>query len=463
MNCPRIIIAGSNSGAGKTTIAMGLMLALKRMGLKVQPFKAGPDYIDPSYHTQMAGSTSANLDSWLIPEKILLELFQRRAEKADISVIEGVMGLYDGFQDGETGSTSHIAKILKCPVILIINAGSLSRSAGAIALGYKNFDGKVNIAGVILNNIGSQNHYKNAKNSVEKNTDIPVLGFLPKDKNLKLPERHLGLIPSEENKLAENFKKTLLNYAKKYVDLNKIIRISKTAGKLKSPANSIFAQNKTRKDYGKIKLGIAKDCAFNFYYDDNLYMLKSLGAKLYEFSPLESARLPEDLDGLYIGGGFPELFAERLSNNLKLKMEILKFAELGMPVYAECGGLMYLAEELFDFNGKGHKMTGVFDFSVKMGNKLQALGYAELNVMRDNLLSKKGEKIKCHFFHWSYVDDIPGNNSFVYRTEKNGRTIYDGIAEKNVFASYAHLHFGSDVNVAENLICACGEYKKTKQ
>ncbi|HDN85348.1 MAG TPA: cobyrinate a,c-diamide synthase [Candidatus Aerophobetes bacterium] len=457
MNYPRIILAGTNSAVGKTTLTLGIILALRKRGLKVQPFKAGPDYIDPTYHTQISGRFCRNLDSWLLSREVILELFERQAKIADISVIEGVMGLYDGLGDVEEGSTAHLAKLLACPVILVVDVYSMSRSAGAQVLGYREFDKRVNIAGVILNNVGSVTHYQNTKSVIEVKTKTPVLGFLPKDSTLRLPERHLGLIPTQEKKLVSAFCEKLLNLVEKNIDMDRIIRISRQTQGFPSGRKIIFSPKPVQ---NKITVAVARDEAFDFYYQDNLDILEYFGAKLVEFSPLRSKRLPRDIDGIYIGGGFPELFAPQLAGNTQLKNELYQRVKNGLPVYAECGGLMYLMEKLVDFHGEDFSMVGVFKGSVSMAKKLQFLGYVEVETLKNNILSKKGDRNKAHIFHWSYLKDIPDNVCFAYKIRNNKGVFYDGLIKENVLASYAHLHFASNVDFAKNFIRSCREYKK---
>lgn len=459
MNLPRIIIAGTHSGVGKTTLSLGIMSALHKKGLKVQPFKTGPDYIDPSYHAQAAWRMSRNLDSWLLSKDTILELFVKQAASADISVIEGVMGLYDGLADTEEGSTAQLSKILKCPVILILDARSLSRSAAAICLGYKEFDRQVGIKGIIVNNIGSNNHYRYIKSAIEKITRIPVIGYLPRSKDLKLPERHLGLVPAQEKKLRAAFYRKLSNLISRNIDLDKIISISRKTPPLVRrdwKEKAIFSPKPVK---NHVAIAVAFDEAFNFYYRDNLDILESFGARLVKFSPLRDDRLPEGVSGVYIGGGFPELFGARLSANKKLKRQIRQQAEEGLPIYAECGGLMYLMEKIGDFNKNELPMVGIFKGSVNMGKRLQALGYVKIETIKDNILSKKGAKIRAHVFHWSYLDNLADKTTFAYKIEKNkDRIFYDGLIQGNVLASYAHLHFASDIKFARNFVDSCRQY-----
>ena len=460
MNCPRIIFAATQSGSGKTTITLGVLLALRKMGLRVQPFKAGPDYLDPMQHSAVCARISRNLDSWLMPPGVILELFTRNAKGADISVIEGVMGLYDGFRDTEYGSTAHLAKILGAPVILVLNAASFSRSAAAIVLGCKEFDKKVNLSGVILNNIGSPNHYHFTKSAIEKKTKIPVLGFLLRDAGIKLPERHLGLVPAQEKRPNEGLYDKLRALVEKNIDLRRILRISRKSLGL--------MQDKTAyapRGCGKVRvnIAIAKDKAFNFYYQDNLDILEVLGARLVEFSPLKDKSLPPGIDAMYIGGGYPELFSAQLSANRRMREAVSGYAKKGLPIYAECGGLMYLVKRIVDFQGKGFPMAGVFNCAAVMANKLQALGDIEIEVRKDNILSRKGDKIRAHTFHWSYLKNLSKDTRFAYKVTKGKDRVYeDGLIKENVLASYAHLHFASHINFAKNFIKSCLTYKDKK-
>lgn len=463
MQFPRVILAGTNSGVGKTTLSLGIIAALRKRGLTVQPFKTGPDYIDPGYHTGAAGRISRNLDSWLLSRNANLELFKKQALGADISVIEGVMGLYDGLADTEEGSTAQLAKMLKCPVILIIDARSLSRSAAAICLGYKEFDRQVLIKGIILNNIGSSSHYSNVRSAIEKKTGIPVIGYLTKSPDLKLPERHLGLVPAPEKKIGASFYRKLSNLVEQHIDLDKIISISRSAQPLvknEKKESAIFSK-KPVKD--PVTIAVAFDEAFNFYYQDNLDMLESSGARLAMFSPLHDNRLPEGTQGIYIGGGFPELFAKKLSLNTKLKGEIRREVKNGLPIYAECGGLMYLVNRIIDFDKKKWPMVGIFKASVNMGRRLHGLGYVNIEAVKDNILSKKGAKVRGHVFHWSYLDNLPKEAAFAYKIKKNtGKAFCDGLIQGNVLASYAHLHFGSAQRLANNFTHSCSVYAKKK-
>lgn len=456
MAFPRIIIAGTNSGAGKTTFTLGLLKALHDKGIAVQPFKTGPDYIDPMHHFEACGVQSYNLDSFMLARDAALELFTRHAIDAQISVIEGVMGLYDGIADMETGSTAHLSKIIKAPVILVINARSMSTSSAAIALGFREFDRDVNIAGALLNNTGSQRHYENVKSAIEKKTGIPVLGHLPKNADLTLPERHLGLIPAPEMGINSDYYERLGGLIAQNVDIERILKIAKSAGDVPKFNESIFNSNDIKIP---VRIAVAVDKAFNFYYQDNLEILKHLGAELIAFSPMDDSALTERIDGIYIGGGFPEVFAQKLSANARLKNEILKLAESGMPVYAECGGLMYLMERLIDCSGEAHDMVGIFKGAVSMTGRLQTFGYVNVKATKENILFRKGETARAHIFHYSKLNTPEIYDMSFRLTKNNGSEFYDGLTRKRVLAGYTHIHFAANLELARNFIKNCRDYR----
>lgn len=448
---PRIVIAGTDSGCGKTSVSIGLMSALANKGYRVQGFKVGPDYIDPSHHSYVTGLTSRNLDSWMIPTDRLIELFFHGAKDADISIIEGVMGMFDGYgATDEHGSTAHIAKLLNAPVILVINAKSMARSSAAMVHGYKTFDNNVKITGVIANRIASENHFDYVKTSIAKYTDTPVLGYLKNDPSISIEERHLGLIPSSEGKIAKDIYYKLMQNVFDHIDIEHIVELANEAEELPNYEQSIFVKNSQKKD---IKIGVAKDKAFNFYYEDNLDILRHYGAEITFFSPLTDKELPNGLDFIYIGGGFPEIFAEELADNISMRKSIKTFAETSMPIYAECGGLMYLCQSIQNFNGKIYPMVGILPARSRMMSKRMSLGYITINVLQDNLLSKIGETHRGHEFHWSDIE-VLGDVKYAYETVKrHGRDRkYDGFMVGNTLASYAHLHFASNLSLVESLI-----------
>ena len=445
-----IIIAGTNSGVGKTTITIGLIALLKKRGLKVQPFKAGPDFIDTGYHTMIAGRPSRNLDAWMMSEDYVKESFYKNSSDADFAVIEGVMGLFDGLDGkGLEGSTAQIAKILNIPVILIVDAKAMAGSAGALVYGFENYNKDVNIAGVIFNNVGSENHYRILKEAVEHRCKTEVLGYLPREKNIEMPSRHLGLVTTEDNPLSEKFIDKLASIMETSINLDKILDISSLNSKLS--IFNIFSK-KEEDNKKKITLAVAYDKAFSFYYQDNLDILTEYGAELKFFSPLNDKNLPLDIDGIYIGGGYPEIYSKELEANASLRGQIKKLAEDGMFIYAECGGLMYLTEGIIDLDGRMHEMVGIFAATARMLSKRKSLGYVSIEAEGDTILAQRGSKIKGHEFHYSEID-MPDTIKRAYKVTKasNGHEWVEGYCYKNVLASYVHIHFGSNIEWAKNL------------
>ncbi len=437
-----LLIAGTGSGVGKTTVAMGLMAALGK-NYKVQPFKVGPDFIDPGHHTRICGRPSRNLDSFIMGETGVLETFARASQGADICIIEGVMGLYDGIDDTEIASTAHVAKILKVPVILVINAHGASRSIAAIVKGFSEFD-RVNIAGIILNNAGSDRHVKLIKDSLQSaGINIPVIGALPKNPELSIPSRHLGLHMAGEDNL--NIE-ALSDFIEKHIDIESV----------KTIANNFTApdveMNEPLERF-EVKIGIAYDSAFCFYYEDSFDELKVSGAELIFFSPMTD-RLPH-VDGIYLGGGYPELFAKELSAS-PTRDEIKKAAEDGMPIYGECGALLYLNESLK--TDRTFKMAGILPASSRMTDKLQALGYTEAETMIDSPIARKGKITRGHEFHYS-VTECDRDATLVYKLRR-GKGIVDGkdgLMEHNTMASYMHTHPAS--NSFDEFLRQCRKYK----
>ena len=457
---PRIIIAGTHSGVGKTTLTIGLISALKKRGLAVQPYKIGPDYIDSAFHSKIAGRVCRNLDSFMLSQDVLLELFEHQAQTADLSVIEGVMGLYDGsVVNPEVGSTAHTAKILRSPVILVIDCGKMSGSAGAAALGYKKFDLKVRIAGCILNKIASQSHYKIAKQSVEQKSGIEVLGYFPKNALISMPERHLGLTPVQEVNSRKIYKK-IAEIIEQYIDIDRLITIAKTADALPDFRKTIYPRPPGKKE---VNIAVARDKCFHFYYADNLDILEHYGARLKYFSPLKSKFLPKGVSGVYIGGGFPEKFAGELAGNENLRADIKLKSKQGLPIYAECGGLMYLMRGLQPADKKSFPMAGIFPGKTKMGKGLRMFGYYDVTCISSNILCGKNERTKGHVFHWSYLIQMPKTISCAFQLQKRGRKLQDGYMKNNTLASYLHIHFGTNISFARRFIEQCRNYKKGRE
>ncbi|MBC1543663.1 cobyrinate a,c-diamide synthase [Listeria cossartiae] len=434
----KILIAAASSGAGKTTVTLGIMHALKKRGLGVQPFKVGPDYIDTNYHQAITGVASINLDSFLIDDDALLAaLFEKHGESADISVIEGVMGLFDGLGiDRDNASTSFIAKCTKTPVILVVDGKAISTSAAAIVDGFNRFDPELKIAGVIINRVASENHFSLIKGAIERYTDVPVLGYLPKNVAVALPERHLGLVPQEEMTELEAKWELLGDLIAEHVDLDQLLEISKSGEDLVGESQDI-----TLPDFSGLRVAYALDAAFHFYYQDNLELIRSTGAMLIPFSPLEDKEVPK-ADFIYIGGGFPEVFADRLAKNSTMRKSILAAHEKGIPIYAECGGLMYLGSAL-EMNDAQYEMVGVFSGISKMTTRLRKFGYCTAEPLEDTLIGKKGTAIRGHEFHHS-VFETTETPCLQLSKKRDGEIVkawQGGYQKGNTFASYLHIHF----------------------
>ncbi len=461
MQIPRVVIAGTHSGAGKTSVTAGVLRALRRRGLVVQPFKVGPDFIDPSIHTAAAGPAgsppriSRNLDTWLLPHATVVELFARAAEGASAAVIEGVMGLYDGV-DGrsDAGSTAEVAKLLRAPVVLVVDVAGSVRSAAATASGFVRFDPDVTIAGVIANRAGGERHVRWLREALEP-AGIPLLGALPWDDRLHLPQRHLGLVPAAERSYQETVE-SLSDAVDAHVDLEGLLRVARLAPPLLVPGPLVFPPMPVAQG---VAVGVARDEAFSFYYQDGLEILESRGARLVPFSPIHDRHLPA-VHGLYLGGGFPEVYAQALAENTRMRAQVKDAAEAGMPVYAECGGMMYLAETLVDAGGAEHSMAGVIPARTRMQSQLSALGYVRVTATADTLLLRTGETVSGHEYHHSTVA-LTGSAEFGL-TSDGGRGMgdgRDGICTPTLLASYTHLHFATHPVMAERFVDACKRFK----
>jgi len=455
---PRILIAGTHSGAGKTTIATALMSALSESGLKVQPFKVGPDYIDPGFHQVATGRTSRNLDTLFLGRDGVREVFQRAAANADISVIEGVMGLYDGVGSGDEGSSARVAELLQCPVLLVVDARSMAASAAAVVWGFARLPGGVPLAGVILNRIAGPRHLEVLKTAIEGKTGVPVVGGIPRNLDLQMPERHLGLVPSAETGAVQELVQSLARRVAPYLEMEKIIRL---AGGLRHTMveTKIFAVQPGE----PVRLGIVRDRAFNFYYRDGLDLLEALGAELVYCSALDDPALPEDLDGLYIGGGFPEMFLEQLGGNKSFAADVQFHVQRGLPLFAECGGLMYLCDSIVDFNGREWAGAGILPVRCRMEQKRVALGYVTATALRDNILVPAGASLRGHEFHYSRIEGA--GLTPAYRLCKPGGADghLDGHAAGNLLATYLHIHFAGSPGAARGFLASCAAYRRRRR
>jgi cobyrinic acid a,c-diamide synthase len=456
---PRLTIAGTHSGVGKTSIATALMAALTRRGLRVQPFKIGPDFIDPGFHRLASGRASRNLDGWMLSRETNLEILAQASEDADIAIIEGVMGLFDGSDAlTQTGSTAEMSKWLGSPVLLVIDASAMAGSAAVLVRGFEDFDSDVLLAGVLCNRVGGSGHADILRQAILGHCRAKPLGFLPPDPKIALPERHLGLVMASESLCREHLD-AMANWIETNVDIDKLLTVAReqslpleTSRPLPSRA---IAERRAR-------IGLARDAAFCFYYEDNLDLLKECGAELIEFSPISDGGLPADLDGLYLGGGYPEIHAARLSENASMRDAIVQFAKAGGPIYAECGGFMYLCEAIVDTDGCEYQMAGLFPTRVRMQKQLAAIAYVEVEASEDALWLRAGQRLRGHEFHYSRIDSMPESVSRCLRLRAGDKIRDDGYAIGSVLGGYSHLHFRSSPDFVSSFVDVCLLHKEAK-
>lgn len=463
MNFPRLIIAGVHSGVGKTTLSLGVMRALRNRGLKVQPFKAGPDYIDPGLHYQACGLKSHNLDTWMGNDSVVKTVFVKNAAGADISIIEGVMGLFDGSKNSRMqGSTAELALLLNAPLILMVNVEGMAQSCAALIKGFLDYEPRLKLRAVVLNNC-SEYHQTSLKYDLEKELGIRVLGCLPREAEIIMPSRHLGLLPAEENTELQVAIARMAELIEKNTDLDAIIELARTAEEMdSSQACLIQADKKQREVNGQVRIGVAQDAAFSFYYQDSLDYLKELGAELIFFSPMADEFLPE-VNGLYIGGGFPEMFLPELADNQSMLYSIRKAHKQGMPIYAECGGLLYLSKYISDFEGRLWPGAGIVAAHASMSKSLKGLGYVEAHLVQDTIIGQKGDILKGHEFHYSTLNDCDDRYAaYKFNGGKGEDGRLEGYVQDNLLASYVHLHLRSNPGAAVNFLNACAAFKSMK-
>ena len=494
-----MVIAAPQSGSGKTTLTLGIMAALKNRGLSVAPFKVGPDFIDPGYHRLVTGTPSINLDGWICDAGFVAASFARHTTAADIAVIEGVMGLFDGI-DGvsESGSTAQIAKLLRAPVILVVDARSQARSAAALVHGFAAFDPGVRVAGVIFNNVASANHEQILRDSIAAGSpEIKLLGCLPRDPALAIPSRHLGLLTAEENPLSEEFLLHLIQVVEKLLDLEAILALGQCCSDFpdlsgngsegdrfqisQSPAGGVAqsslvpAGNSAESSpspsgrgpgggdahtppKAQVRIAVARDAAFCFVYQDNLRLLEEQGAELCFFSPLADTSLPPSISGIYLPGGYPEMFAGTLAGNCLQKEAVRRAIDAGMPVYAECGGFIYLTCGVAG-EDRTHAFVGIFPVQTRMLPRRKALGYREVELLEESIIGGKGTRARGHEFHYSEMEQMPTGIERLYGVSRKGLALgEEGYRYKNCLASYIHLHFGSSPGIAESFVEHCRAY-----
>jgi cobyrinic acid a,c-diamide synthase len=452
---PRIVIGATGSGAGKTTITIGLIAALRARGLTVAAFKCGPDYLDPTYHARVTGGVSHNLDGWMMGRAAVMATFARAARHADIAVIEGMMGLYDGASpNGDEGSSAEIAKWLAAPAILVVDASGMARTVAAVAYGFAHFDPALRLAGLICNRVGSRGHLELLRTASQ---EVPVLGGLPQHTAAAFPERHLGLYSANEKHVPRELLEQWGRLASEWFDLDAIIALARSSAPLEISAEVDDQPAEILKP--RCRIGIALDDGFHFYYEDNLKRLGALGAEIVNFSPAHDRELP-DVDGLYFGGGYPEALAHELSSNQAMIGAVRAFATRGGPIYAECGGLMYLTRAIRTLDGTSLPMAGLIPADTVMHDRLQALGYVEVETVAPSILGATSLRFRGHQFRYSTLEPQPDGVERVYTVRPRwGSEFAEGYRAANLLATYVHAHWASNPSVAAGLVESCARFR----
>jgi cobyrinic acid a,c-diamide synthase len=448
-----LLVSGTASGVGKTTVALAIMAALRRRGLAVQPFKCGPDFLDTAHHTRVCGRPARNLDTWMLSVEANRSVLCTAAGGADAVVVEGMMGLFDGKSGAtESGSSAEIAKLLQLPVVLVVDAAKSARSVAAVVLGFEMFDPELRFAGVVLNRVASQGHFEMLRDAIDASCKTRVLGWLPIEPAIAIPERHLGLYgaaerPAEDQEAAIN---ALAAVAEKHIDLAGLLDLE--CGLEMAEGGSARTFNPRSNDV--VRIGVPSDHAFSFYYEDNLELLREQGAEIVRFSPLNDVSLPSGLDALYLGGGYPELHAEQLSGNRGMLDEVRAFTASGKPIYAECGGMLYLSRNL-SVDGARYEMAGVLPLSMQMTDKLVQFGYVTVEFTKDCFLGRKGTVVRGHSFHYSRIaSQGEVGTSYHVQYSLSGKEEMEGFQLRNVLASYIHLHFRANPALAEGFVAS---------
>ncbi len=440
---PSFIISGTSSGSGKTTVALGLMAAFRAKGLRVQPFKCGPDFIDPGLHQLVTGTVSRNLDLWMCGEEFTRSTFHANSRDADIAIIEGVMGMFDG----GLSSSGSLAKTLGLPGILVLDVRSMAESAAAIVKGFETFLPEAAPKGVILNRIAGNRHLQLVSDAIREHCKAEVLGYLPRTVEFSIPSRHLGLLTGDEAPLSPAALQLLADTVARHIDLEKILTLCSSIAEVANTPTPAPQEARCR-------IGVARDKAFCFYYEDNFDLLREAGAELVFFSPIEDHELPENLDGLYLGGGYPELYAGQLSGNTAMRTAIHEWIENDRPVYAECGGFMYLTKGIVDQQGAFHPMVGAFPVKARMQEKRASLGYREVRTACPSCFGPAGTVLRGHEFHYSNIDPMPDHIALIYEVSNGTK---EGYVYRRVLGGYMHLHFGFAPRVVNEFINYCRE------
>ena len=440
---PSFIISGTSSGSGKTTVALGLMAAFRGKGLAVQPFKCGPDFIDPGLHQLVTGKVSRNLDLWMSGEDFTRKSFYQNSRNADIAIIEGVMGMFDG----GLSSSGSLAATLGIPGILVLDVRSMAESAAAIVKGFETLHPEAAPLGIILNRVASDRHLQLVSDAINEHCQVEVLGYLPRTLEFSIPSRHLGLLTGDEAPLSSYAIRLLAETVARHIDLDRILSICRDVPAAKNDSPPPQENHPCR-------IGVARDKAFCFYYEDNFDLLRSAGAELVFFSPLTDAGLPANLDCIYLGGGYPELYARQLSENNTMREAIQTWIENDGPVYAECGGFMYLTEGIVDLEGSFQQMVGAFPVKARMQKTRASLGYREVRTETPCCFGPPGTILRGHEFHYSSIDPMPEHIARTYALNNGTR---EGYAYRNVLGGYMHLHFGFSPQVLRDFINFCRE------
>ncbi len=460
---PRVVIAATGSGVGKTTATVASMGAMRARGLKVAAFKCGPDYLDPTYHERAAGIRSHNLDGWMMDRDAVIATFARASAGADVAVIEGMMGLFDSATPtGDEGSTAQIAKWLDAPVVLVTDASGVARTIAAVAVGFARFDPAVRVAGMICNRVGSRGHLDLLRAT---RPEVPIVGGFPASAELAFPERHLGLLMADESAVPQRLLDGWSRLAADWLDLDAILEIARSAPELE--AGSMFGTSEIDlASRPRCRIGMAYDAAFHFYYEDNLNRLRSFGAEIVNFSPIHDLGLP-DVDGLYFGGGYPEVFARELSSNSAMLAAIRGFAARGGVIYAECGGLMYLTDGIRTVDRAMWPMAAIIPGVAAMSDRLRALGYVEVETHADSIVGPSQTRFRGHQFRYSTLEGSESGQRIdrIYNVAPRwgGAPFVEGYRVGNVLASYVHAHWASNPDVAEALVGACERSRVARQ
>ncbi|MCX4246374.1 cobyrinate a,c-diamide synthase [Paraliomyxa miuraensis] len=452
---PGFIIGATHSGAGKTTASIIVMAMLREHGYRVQPFKIGPDFIDPQYHRAATGANSVNLDAWMLGEETIASVYREHSQRSDVAVVEAMGALFDG-ENGtqDRGSAAHLARLLRLPVILVLDIWGMTRSTAAVVQGFESFDPRVEIRALLFNRAGSVKHFEMVRDAMPARLRPKIIGYLPASAKLTMPERHLGLVTMHENTRADRLVEEMVAQVRDTIDLPRLCTLFGIERReLPSPT-------KRRSPAGTVRIGVADDQAFCFYYPDNLERLEAAGAELVRFSPIEDDAPPEGISGLYFGGGYPEHFATALSNNRSMRTALRDALAAGLPAYAECGGLIYFGRSLIDFEGARHEMVGAVPVDTQMDREYLAIRYVELTTRVGTPFGPAGLRVRGHEFHQSRIVADDTDVAAYAGVDSAGQPLEAGYSNSTILAGYPHLHFASNPEIAVNFVAACRRFQE---